>query len=282
MIALAYIRDTEKRPWCDKTVKLLAKAADALVRSRKDLFRLAHDYSIHWSFKDIYSPALRRAKEVGIPVLIIEAGYYWDRLENFSLGWNGINGRAIRPSPGDEMRPFPLLKNWVRHRPESGGRILIPLQVPGDASLEGVDIEYWACNKANELKARYPASSITIRAHPETSAGQIAVKEGLCKPILDVIRDYALVATYSSNVGVDAIRMGVPATADSLMSMIYVQNSRGRADYNYQDVWREKWAHELSYCQWTMQELEDGTALKHMLLALPEAKENAESGKYGQ
>ena len=204
-------------------VKALAKACKAEVYHRRDNVTgswVKVKYIIHAAMKPHRSQAVRTAQRLGIPILVIEHGYYGDRLQSVSLGWNGINGRAIRPPPGNAPRPFPVLKRWVDHRPETG-RILIPLQVPKDESLEGTDIRLWIKQKVKELRLKYPDAQIEVRHHPETLWETTEFPEDgafwadSTKPILDVIRDYALVATYSSNVGVDAIRFGVPATADS-------------------------------------------------------------------
>lgn len=89
----------------------------------------------------------RNAKQhhdAGRRVLVMERGYIGDRTAWTSLGWNGLNGRATFPEVDDDGERF------MRHFPEAlqpekpdGDYVLLIGQVPGDASIEGHNMERW-------------------------------------------------------------------------------------------------------------------------------------------
>jgi len=258
----AFIRGPSTRhPEPNSRVLALARACNAKIRQRDEGIVGDPDFIIHAAIKPWKSKAIRDAIARNIPVLVAEHGYFGSRLHNMSLGWNGINNRAIRPDPLPKPRPEPFLHRWKPIKRVKN--ILLPLQVLNDASLEGVDIADWARKSEKSLKQRYPDAIIHIRPHPATYLFEATRP---MPPIKDILRNYDLVHTFSSNVGVDAICMGVPATASSPMSMIWdVQ------DWGTHTPDREYWVHNLGYCQWS--EDESGEAIKFMLRALPEARE---------
>ena len=272
----AFIRGPSMRhPQPNSRVLALARACNAKIRQRDEGIVGDPDFIIHAAIKPEKSKAIRDAIERNIPVLVAEHGYFGSRLHNMSLGWNGINNRAIRPDPMRKPRPEPFLHRW---KPKNTvKRVLLPLQTPGDASLEGVDIADWARKTEKRIKSQFPDCTVDIRPHPLTCTSDLV-------PIKATLRDYDLVCTYSSNSGVDAVSMGVPATADSPMSMIWGIDNRSMWDWSLsrekdiREEVREQWAHWLSYCQWS--EDESGKAIEFMLRALPEARETGFENLY--
>jgi hypothetical protein len=218
------------------------------------------DLIVHYGYSET-SRQLAYARANGIPQLILDLGYFGDRRATPSLGFNSINGLAIRPEPLEAARPKPVLKPWNHKIPPE--TIMVCGQMPNDSNLllGGIeDTNQWAADNIVELEKRYPDAEIIYRPHPYEP--QIDNP----KPIEEDLKDVDLVVTFSSNAGVDAIINGVPATADSRISMISGIDGRSTWNWNvsgidYPDVRddvREQWAHWLSYCQWSYDELQDG------------------------
>jgi hypothetical protein len=189
--------------------------------------------------------------------LVVEAGYYNNRRENVSMGYNGLNGEADfvnSNSDGKRWKHDRLIKPW---RSEAEGEyVLIIKQTPHDATLVSkteppVDINTWV----NKQKEKYLSLGykVKIRPHPDT------VKKPHNLPTLE--EDFAkakIVVTCSSNVGVLSVLQGIPTVATYPVSMVYnlCRGSKTPA--------REQWLKNLSYCQWSLQEISNGSAWEHL------------------
>lgn len=216
------------------------------------------DFLVMWSDKP--RPARLDANRKKLPTLVMDRGYFY-RHETVSLGWNGLNGSALRPdprTPGELPYVLPELRPW-KQTPDEG--ILICGQVPGDAALEGVNIDDWVRQARETMRTRYPRYRITYRPHPKT------LPPGHSQPPLaEIIRDYGLVVTYSSNAGVDAAINGVPVIACSSMSMAYdVSSIDLRAPLVRRE--RDEWLNTVAWSQFVPEQLVEGTAAEYMMEA---------------
>lgn len=195
----------------------------------------------------------------GRPVLVMERGYLGDRMRWTSLGWDGLNGRARFPkAEGDRWERFAdLMQPWKRG---GEGYALIVGQVDGDMSLQGVDVHAWY--RKTSVKLHYAGWDVRFRQHP------VAARRGDSLPnvpfavpmegtLEDALEGAALVATFNSNVGVDALLAGRPVHAEDEGSMVFHQASHNLSE-TYPD--REARFRELSNCQWSIDEIADGSA----------------------
>lgn len=207
-----------------------------------------------------------RLRQEGREVLVMERGYLGDRFSWSSLAWNGLNGRgrfAAAPDDGGaRFRQHFGMQAW-QDRPD--GYALIMGQVPGDASLQGVDLMPWYSAAADE--ARAAGIRPVFRQHPQAikrfgRRGPAGVQraEGTLEEALAGARQ---VITYNSNAGVDAVLAGVSVVADNEGSMAWPVAGRQIGVCHTPD--REKWAHDLAWKQWRLQEIADGTALKGLM-----------------
>jgi len=188
--------------------------------------------------------------------LVVEAGYYNNRRENVSMGYNGLNGEADfvnSNSDGKRWKHNRLIKPW---RSEAEGEyVLIIKQTPHDASLVSkteppIDMDTWV----NEQKEKYLSLGykVKIRPHPLT-------KWTNNLPTLE--EDFAtakIVVTCSSNTGVLSVLEGIPTVATYPVSMVYNLCKESKTPD------RSQWIKDLSYCQWTLQEIANGDAWKHL------------------
>ena len=221
------------------------------------------DVHVFWGLRRHWG---REALDLGKPSILVERAYLGDRFKWFMLGWNGLNGMADfrnRDVPDDRMqRWLPLLKPW-----KSGGDYaLVVGQVPGDSSLQGMDIHRWADSvipKAREMFGR-----VVYRPHPNV------VKRGLPNPraateidslpLGESLERASVCVTYSSNTGVDAVLAGVPTIYHGDCSMVKDVAVKGlSSDLVTPD--RHEWLRRLAYTQWTAEELADGSAWRHIM-----------------
>lgn len=204
----------------------------------------------------------------GRRALILERGYVGDRKYWTSCGYDGLNGRADfcnRNSPGDRWDKYhsDTMKPW-QSNPD--GYVLLIGQVRGDASIKGVDFEAWANETARKLIDS--GERVLFRDHPLQKIGMSVPGVESSTEFLE--RDLAgakYVVTYNSNTGVDATLAGVPAVTCDEGAMAWEVTGHDplmmpkKCD-------REQWARNLAYCQWSLNEIENGTMWDHLKVGM--------------
>lgn len=190
-------------------------------------------------------------RQRGHDVLVLERGYIGDRFAWTSLAWNGLNGRGTAPAIDDDGERFRKHHAPLGEWRTDGEYVLICGQVPGDASLQGRDLNPWYA----EQVAKHKGERIIFRPHPLAARrggiDRIDGAETSTRTLKDDLRGARKVVTYNSNSGVDAWLAGRYATCENEGSMIYGLQLKNR----------EQWAHRLAWRQWTIDEIADGTAL---------------------
>lgn len=196
-------------------------------------------------------------------VVVMEQGYFSNRLQNLSVGIGGLNGRANfgnQDSPSDRWEKHGVsMQDWK----EDGDYYLIMGQVDGDMSIDGVNIHTWYRTIADEIEQKTDVP-VYFRPHPlsRNSSGLIQMLDGELESALS---DAKGVITYNSNSAVDAALAGIPVLAHDQGSMawdIAAHSIDELINFEYPD--REQWAYNLAYAQWTQNELIDGTAWSHI------------------
>lgn len=201
----------------------------------------------------------KRLRDAGHSVLVMERGYIGDRFAWTSLGWNGLNNRAtVPPVPDDGGKRFnknhaALLKPWQPH----GDYVLIMGQVPGDASLQGLDLKPWYASQADSIAKTY-GCEVAFRPHPLASmrggSSKVPGAVTMTGDLEQALSGAVMVVTFNSNSGVDALLMGKPTT---------VADEGGMA-YGITQELRESWAHRLAWRQWSLEEITAGFALDYV------------------
>jgi hypothetical protein len=204
----------------------------------------------------------------GLPVLVMERAYLEDRFAWFSLGWNGLNGRATFPDVDDGGRRFEqhfghLMKPW-RAR---DGFALIMGQVPSDTAVMHIRFQEWAQNVAVELQnlGHRPA----FRCHPKAPGLRLPGVPTLVDSSIELALDRAAFAvTFNSNSGVDAVLNGVPTVTVDRGAMAWDVTSHDlRSPVVMPD--RSAWSMRTAFAQWRLEEIADGTAWAYVRAALP-------------
>lgn len=206
--------------------------------------------------------ALRAA---GHEVLVIERGYLGDRFEWSSLAWNGLNGHGqFGQLPADQTR---FAENFSMSPWKSGGEyVLIMGQVPGDASLQGRDMMPWYEQAARTAAEKY-GLPVQFRPHPlAIRKGHKQQLKGAAQSIgelADALAGAAVVITFNSNSGVDAVLAGVPTVTADQGSMAWPVAGHAIGEIAKPD--RTAWASRLAWCQWRIEEIRSGAALGGLL-----------------
>lgn len=201
----------------------------------------------------------------GREVLVMERGYMGDRFAWTSLGWNGLNNRAnfgIRDDGAERFRKHfgHLLKPWN----SAGDYVLLIGQVPGDMSLQGRDLAPWYAKQAARAAALYKLP-VRFRQHPEAvrrgMRQDVPGTVGMGGDLQSALSAAAVVITFNSNAGVDAVMAGKLTVAMDHGSMalpVALADLPERMHCEFRE--REGWAERLAWCQWTMDEIRSGEA----------------------
>lgn len=224
-------------------------------------FKPSSDACVIWGTRELIN--MRTLYDT---VYVLERGYFNDRTKYYSLGINGLNGRADfrnNNSSSDRRKLHgPNLKRWR----SEGNYYVIMGQVPGDMSLSNVDICEWYTQVYDELLTLGSAPPVYFRAHP-LSLGNPTCIPTIDGPLETCLREAAGVVTFNSNTGVDAALAGVPIMCADRGAMAWdvaAHSLEQLLDFHYPD--RVQWAYNLAYTQWTADELSNGSAWRHICL----------------
>lgn len=158
----------------------------------------------------------------------------------------------------------------------AGRHVLLIGQVENDASLRGVEMVFWLPETARAIR-RHTDRPIRLRLHPvmrwphrKAVLAAIAAIPGIElsppeRPIADDFRDAWSCVTFSSGAAIDALLAGIPPICLSSASLAYAISSRSISDVEQPlQPDRGQWLSDLCYGQWTVDELQDGTAWRHI------------------
>lgn len=218
----------------------------------------------------------------GKDILVMERSYMLDRFKYFSFGWNGLNGNASFYIPDVAPRP----DRWDRMfshllKPRHGGcYALVCGQVHGDASLyDCPDTEDWYRKTFQHLQRA--GHSVYFRDHPcahRQWAPELPRSQASDLP--EAMSAASVVVAWNSNSLVEAALSGASIYAGSPGCMAYPVSQPGAAFQEPKNFDIEKWARDLSWTQWTLDEVADGRAIPIILAGWGGASFGSRRGKY--
>lgn len=210
------------------------------------------------------------------------------------LGINGFLNNAgtffyKRKFPEDRLQQLGI--KWNNWRNNLDGHILLMLQLPGDASLRNIDIYSWAFETIQSIR-KYTDKKIIVRTHPGVRLKDLdpfhkLVSDVTLAGIKDIEysigRDRSLdtdlenaycSVSYTSGSSIDSILKGIPAIACDPGNFAFDISSTYISDINNLELASEEtvnnWLKQLSYSQWTHDEMASGKAFKNIEPALTE------------
>lgn len=220
-----------------------------------------HEIQAFWGMRRVHG---QKAMREGRTCMVVERAYLGDRFKWHSIGFNGLNGHAQFPTdgvPSDRWDKYwrAGMQPWKHNR---DGYALIIGQVPGDAALKGTDIYKWAASILPEVQDKY--GKVRFRHHPLAKRRQpMPGVEIDALPLAESLAGAQCVITYNSNTAVDAVYAGVPTVAYDKGSMAWEVTSRSVSD-PLVPLDREDWGRKIAYSQWLPEELQNGTAWRHI------------------
>ena len=256
-------------------------------------------YVIFGSWKDRDQPhhnAKREVVQSGKPFVVIETPIFGRKpVQNhisddcFRVGLNGfLNYRGkfvpdgFQPDANRLGMMCERLDVEIVDEQNKKGPIVLALQLPGDASLEGQDINKWFADWVEKMLliedkvVRFPQLP---REYDRTVLDRACdtgwkLQQGDYRSLQPTLRGSRLTISYSSGFGTDSIIAGTPAIVDSEASFAY--------DVAHKDIMdlhspffpstedRIRWLSRLAYHQWFMDEFESGECWRHIKALMDE------------
>ena len=220
------------------------------------------DLAVIWGVR--FPNIIQGQKEHGGDYLVLERGYFRDRMNYFSLGYNGLNGRAefhAENSPPDRWQKHGVeIKPWKT----DGKYILLMGQISGDQSLRAINVSNWYKEVIAKVRT-LTDMPIFFRPHPgarqqETGLDCDRYERGTLE---EAFGDAYCAITYNSNTGVDAAINGIPIIAIDKGAMGW-DMAQHEISLDRITPDRTQWLYDLGYKQWTPKEIANGEAWEHL------------------
>lgn len=240
------------------------------------------DMFVVWSVRPLVLPDSKPVigEAITADVVVLEQSYFGGqrgRKSNMSsIGFDGLNGRAEfynANSPDDRWLKHGVpLEPWVTE----GEYVLLVGQVPEDTNHRFININQWYTEAVAWIRKQKPDCKILFRTHPadarwstqrrSDSSRATQIPDGVevsSGNLQEDLKHASHVVTFNSNVGVDAVIAGRPVMAFDCGSMVY-EFASDLGCPNTCDETRQRWANNLAYCQWTIDEVRCGEAWSHL------------------
>jgi hypothetical protein len=220
----------------------------------------------------------------------------------------GINGFLNRDAIWGEEQIYPsdrlsqLGINYEGWKRNQGDKIVVALQLAGDASMRNNDVNQWCIDTVNTLR-EYTDRPIEIRTHPGagdkawekgdynkimqyfmfTGVKNISFINGRTVPWEDQIKNAYCVVAYTSGLTIDAVVNGIPVIACDEGNFAWnigerkLRNIENLQLANDSDV--HQWLRNLAYCQWTPEEMESGECWEHLASSVEKVLQDHESNQ---
>jgi hypothetical protein len=258
---------TAERPWaysaaCKVQKGFQAHGLNASLRANPGTENC--DLAVIWGVRD-----LEKAKTRAKNVLVMELAYLGDRQHWISLGYNGLNGEAdFRNQYVSNDRAEQYWIDQMKPYNFGGDYILLTLQIKGDQSLAGLNVNYQRL--VNTIRD-HTEKPIHIRDHPKRKNtwpkvyGDNVHYVSADAPIAEAVQNAHAVVTINSNSGVDAIMNGTPVFNVSPKSMVWNIANKEFAQIEAPLLYdRTEWLNRIAYAQWLPNEIESGLAWEHL------------------
>ena len=213
------------------------------------------------------------------PLIVIETPLLGrtitDKHEYHRVGLNhfmrGLADFKNENSPSDRFEELGLkIKPWRK----KGDHILIVGQNMFDASLFGIDFQWWVKNTIQHLR-RHTDRLIVFRDHPENKdqMKNLVKTYNWCNvsysnkgTIGDDLKNAHCTVSYTSGSSIDSILAGVPVITCSEYNFLWPISSHSLEDVeNPKCNKREQLLYDLAYAQWSVEEIRQGKPWHHLI-----------------
>lgn len=200
----------------------------------------------------------------GLPAFCWDMGYWGSGRGNETLGMNRVSVNAMHPQAVLMQEPLPA-ERWEARPLEfqnlwnpDGHVVLAGL---GPKTLDQLYLRpaEWERKKLAAIQAALPKRRVIYRPKPGREFLGLTVEADHESKIEDVLKGAALAVCRHSNVAVDAMRCGIPASVeDGAAAAVFGPELVGRVPVPGET--RLQFFHNLAWFQWSIQECWRGEA----------------------
>ena len=215
----------------------------------------------------------------GKPLIVIETPLLSrtisDKHDNYRVGLNHFM-RGLADFNNKNSKPDRFKKLGIKIKPwrNKGEHVLIVGQNMFDASLFGIDFEWWVKNTIQHLR-RHRDRDIVFRDHPEnkdqmknlidTYKWTKQVTYSNSGTINDDLKNAHCTVAYTSGSSIDSMIAGIPVITCSEYNFLWPISSHSLEDVeNPKCDKREQLLYDLAYTQWTVEEIRQGKPWQHL------------------
>ena len=234
-----------------------------------------HDKAMIWGLYSKYKPNTlfrQTVYDTYSNVLAIELGYI-HREKYYSMWWNEQGCRTTHPNIDCDSKRFEQLDIVLQaYQPRDNGYILVCGQVPHDRQLHYLQSNYalWLLKLFHSIK-KHTDREIIFRYHPKDKSKYnlpeyVVVDK---KDLQHSIDGAHVVVAYNSTVLVESVIRGCPIICFDMMTPVYhlADHTVNNIDNPHVpcDKERLQTLYNMSYNQWTADEISNGLAIGWML-----------------
>ena len=178
---------------------------------------------------------------------------------------------------------------WSGWKNNTDGHVLVALQLPGDASLRGADINEWTLKTIKTIRST-TTRPIVIRSHPlisdrgfeslaplvvqlmKDNVPNITFSDGATTSWADDLSGAYCTVTYTSGMAIDSVLAGIPTVACDAGNFAWSISTHHLDEINSIQQADAKtindWLAQLAMCQWNAQQMRSGLAWQHLMSTL--------------
>lgn len=209
----------------------------------------------------------------------------------YRVGINGfLNQAAHWAECSKELKAKRLqemgVESWPGWQVKQDGDIIIALQLPGDASLRGIDLNNWLKDTVYQIR-QHTDRTIRIRTHPLTDhehlgafgatimqllsedIKNIKISVGNQRPWNEDLANAWCTVTYTSGLAVDSVLHGIPTIALDVGNFAWTISEHHLENINSPHLEDSKnvksWLEDLTSVQWSRYEMFSGIAWQYLM-----------------
>lgn len=224
-----------------------------------------YDAAIFWGFVETCQAIMSGYNVAGKAAVYLDLAY-WHRNTHYKVSVGARHPTKYFQKvqhPNDRwLRVGGGYRNY-RGRDDGATKILIAGMSAKAAWAEKCEpVESWERNAVAELH-KYTDKAIVYRPKPSWSGAKPIPGAEFNKGPLSFDNIHAVV-THHSNVAVEGLVAGIPAFVWDGVAVPMGLQDLSKIETPYYPRNRELWLHNVAYCQWTLEEMGNGTCWRHL------------------
>lgn len=253
-----------------RTCPAMARGAEAcgetvVYRTDKQYNGPDCDVAVFWGFVQTCQDIMKGYRNAGKPVVYLDSGYF-NRNTHFKVSVNGRHPTSyFQKVKHDSTRRvlYPRIQPWHLR----GKYVLVAGMSAKAAWAEKCEpAESWERAAIVQLQ-KYTDRQIMYRPKPSWSGAtriKGAIFSGPSRSLEVELADAWAVVTHHSNVASDGLVAGVPAFVWHGVAAPLGLHDLAKIEWPYYPEEREQWLNDLSYCQWSTDEMRSGQCWRHL------------------